>query len=127
MLSWALTAASGPALTGHTRVVGALIGLLMLVTVLELVRRRKLQERYIVLWVLAAGSVVGACAVPQSTTLITDALGVRAAFAGMIGLLFLLLFAFALHTTVVVSQLSGHVTRLAQELAVERARNGEQR
>jgi hypothetical protein len=116
---------TGPALTGQTRVVAGVIGALMLAFVLELVRRRKLQERYIVLWVLASAAITTTAAFPVTTSWMTQALGVRAAFAGMIGLLFLLLFVFALHTTVAISRLSEQNTRLAQELAVQRA--GEQR
>jgi hypothetical protein len=119
-----VSATASGALTDQSRILGAIVGLALIVLVLELVRRRKLQERYIVLWVGAGIAIIIACAFPALINLLSDALGVRAAFAGMIALVFLLLFVFALHTTTVISRLSEQVTRLAQEVALAQVDNG---
>jgi hypothetical protein len=109
-------------LTAQSRVLVAVAALLALGVVLELVRRRRLQERYVVLWVFASLTLLGICAFPGTIGTVVSLAGARQAGAGLIGIVFLLLFAFALHTTIAISRLSEQVTRLAQELAVEKAR-----
>lgn len=112
-----------PALTGQTRLLIGALALSGVCVVLELVRQRRLQERYIVLWIAAAAALLLICVFPQTTGWVTQAMGARDATAGLVGFLFVLLAILALHTTIVISRLSDQVTRLAQELAVERARS----
>ncbi len=112
-------------LTNQSRALVALAAVVALGVVLELVRRRRLQERYVVLWVFASLTLLGICAFPGTIGTVVSLAGARQAGAGLIGIVFLLLFAFALHTTIAISRLSEQVTRLAQELAVEKARQQE--
>ncbi len=111
-------------LTVQTRVLAALLGLGFDLVILELIRRHKLQERYTLLWLLVGFGLILCGIVPGILKLAADVLGVRdtnvALFAVLIGGLTLVV----LHLTVVISQQSEQITRLAQELAI--ARSGEQ-
>lgn len=108
-------------LTVQTRVLAALIGLAFIGSILELIRRHKLQERYSALWLLVGTGFILCAIFPQLLTLAADGLGVRdtnvALFVVLIGGLVLVV----LHLTVVISQQSEQITRLAQEVAISRS------
>jgi hypothetical protein len=90
--------------------------------VLELVRRRRLQERYTVLWfVLALGMLAGAI-FPTLLELLAKGLGVRDTNIALFALLLLLLLALAFESTVTASRQGERITRLAQENALLRMR-----
>jgi hypothetical protein len=108
-------------LTVQSRVLAALIGLAFIISILELIRRHKLQERYTALWLLVGVGFVLCAIFPQLLTVAADVLGVRdtnvALFVVLIGGLVLVV----LHLTVVISQQSEQITRLAQEVAISRS------
>jgi hypothetical protein len=109
-------------LTTRSRILAAVAALFFFVLVLELVRRRRLQERYTVLWfVLGLGMLLGA-AFPALLELLADLLGVRDTNAALFALLLLLLLALAFESTITSSRQGERITRLAQENALLRAR-----
>ncbi len=112
---------------GRIQLVAILGAVALLVTVLEMVRRRRLMERYALLW-LFAGIVLLALAIwSDALATISKAIGViyppNALFFIAIGFVLLLL----LHFSAAVSRLSDQSKVLAQRLALleERLRRQE--
>jgi hypothetical protein len=110
-------------LTGHTRAIGAAIGVVFLMGLIELVRRHRLQERYTIAWFGAALALLVAVAVPQTIEWSSEGMGIKDTNAALFALILLACLGLLLNLTVVVSRLAGETTRLAQELALERAHN----
>lgn len=106
-------------------IVGAAV---LLLAVLEMVRRRRLTERYALLWVFSAGVLLALAVWSGALAEISRAIGViyppNALFFIAIGCIVLLL----LHFSSVVSRLSDHSETLAQRQALldERLRRQEQ-
>ncbi len=114
-------------LTTRSRLIAAVGALFFFLLVLELVRRRRLQERYTVLWfVLALGMLAGAV-FPKLLELLADLFGVRDTNAALFALLLLLLLALAFESTIAASSQSERITRLAQENALLRMRIAKRR
>jgi len=119
-----LAAAKNPHvnLTAQTRIVAAVLAVAFMVMILELIRRDKLQERYSVVWFVAGlGMLVGA-AFPGLLTLVAEAMGVRNTNVALFSIVLLLLLGLALNFSVIMSRQAAQITRLAQEQALERAR-----
>jgi hypothetical protein len=111
-------------LTARSRILAALAALFFFLLVLELVRRRRLQERYTVLWfVLALGMLAGAV-FPALLELLANLLGVRDTNVALFALVLLLLLALAFESTITASRQGERITRLAQENALLRMRQG---
>jgi hypothetical protein len=107
----------------------AIIGaVLLLITVLELVRRRRLLERYALLWLLSAIVLLALASWTGGLAKLSKAIGViyppNALFFIAFGFVLLLL----LHFSSVISRLSDQSKVLAQRLALleERLRRREQ-
>ncbi|KIL41196.1 hypothetical protein SD70_09265 [Gordoniibacillus kamchatkensis] len=104
----------------------ALFCLVFLFATVELIRRRKLQEQYALLWLLLGFVMAGFSLFPQLLERISRAVHIVYApsLLFLIGLLCSLVL--ILHLTIVISRLHRRVTRLIQELALmqERERRG---
>ena len=109
-------------LTTHTRVVAVVFGLIVIVWTLELVRRRRLHERYAFLWLAVGAVVIVFAAWPGLLGQLSDGIGARTASVGLIALAGLCLLLLILHLTVTVSRQSEQIARLAEDLAVATAR-----
>jgi hypothetical protein len=102
---------------------------LLLVTILEMVRRRRLMERYALLWLLSAVVLLGLAIWRDGLAKLSHAVGVvyppNALFFVAFGFVLLLL----LHFSAVISRLSDQSKVLAQRQALleERVRRQEQR
>lgn len=100
---------------------------ILLVTVLELVRRRRLMERYSLLWLFAALMLLAMAVFSDLLATIASAVGIRtpsnALFFVMLGFVVLML----LHFSASISKLNDEVKILAQQLAAaeERLRRAE--
>lgn len=97
----------------------SLLGALLLpLTVLELVRRRRLQERYSLLWLLTGLVIVLLAAWPDALDMLARLTGiatpVNALFATAAGFIVVVL----LHFSTVISRLSEENTRLAQHVGL---------
>jgi hypothetical protein len=109
-------------LTTRSRILAAIAAIFFFILVLELIRRRKLQERYTVVWfILALGMLAGGL-FPQLLELFSRALGVRDTNVALFALLLLLLLALAFESTITASRQGEQITRLAQENALLRVR-----
>ncbi|MFL5901049.1 MAG: DUF2304 domain-containing protein [Solirubrobacterales bacterium] len=109
-------------LTSQTRIIAAVLALAFMALVLELIRRNRLQERFSVVWFVAGlGMLVGA-AFPGLLSLVADAMGVRDTNVALFSIVLLFLLGLALNFSVTMSRQAAQITRLAQEQALERAR-----
>ena len=109
-------------LTAQTRIVAAVIALAFMAFILDMIRRDKLQERYSVVWLLAGIGMLAGAAFPGLLELVADILGVRDTNVALFSIVLLLLLGLALNFSVLMSRQADQITRLAQELALEKAR-----
>jgi hypothetical protein len=102
----------------RVRLVAILAALALLLVVLELVRRRRLLERYALLWLLSAVALIALAAFQPLLIEIADLIGIQyppsALFLIAFGFVLLLL----LHFSVAVSRLSDQSKVLAQRVAM---------
>jgi hypothetical protein len=112
-------------LTTRSRILAAVAAIFFFVLVLDLIRRRKLQERYTVIWfILALGMLAGGI-FPQLLETLAKILGVRDTNVALFALLLLLLLALAFESTITASRQGEQITRLAQENALLRVRRAQ--
>jgi hypothetical protein len=107
---------------GHLQFVATLASVTLLLIVLELVRRRRLFERYAILWLLSAFVLIALAVWSGLLELASSALGIAypptALFVFALGFVLVLL----LHFSVAVSRLSDQSKVLAQRLALAEER-----
>jgi len=109
-------------LTAQTRILAAILALAFMLLILDLIRRDKLQERYSVVWFVAGlGMLVGA-AFPGLLSIVADVMGVRDTNVALFSIVLLLLLGLALNFSVIMSRQAAQITRLAQERALDKAR-----
>ena len=109
-------------LTSQARIVAAVLAIAFMAMILELIRRNRLQERYSVIWFVAGIAMLTGAAFPDLLRVLANALGVRDVTIALFSLLFLLLLGLALNFSVIASRQAEQITRLAQEQALEGAR-----
>ena len=119
-----LAAAQDPKvhLTSQTRILAAVIALVFMLMILELIRRDRLQERYSVVWFVAGLGMLAGAAFPGLLGVVADAMGVRDTNVALFSIVLLLLLGLALNFSVIMSRQAAQITRLAQERAIEKAR-----
>ena len=122
MLPQVLAAEPVVRLTSQARIVAAVLAIAFMVMILELIRRHRLQERYSVIWFIAGIAMLAGAAFPDLLRVLANALGVRDVTIALFSLLFLLLLGLALSFSVILSRQAEQITRLAQEQALESAR-----
>jgi hypothetical protein len=122
--TWLLAAAQDPKvhLTSQTRVIAAVLAVAFLLMILELIRRGHLQERYSVIWLVAGLGMLGGAIFPGLLGFVADAMGVRDTNVALFSIILLLLLGLALNFSVIMSRQAAQITRLAQERALEKAR-----
>jgi hypothetical protein len=109
-------------MAGHLQLVATLASLTLLLIVLELVRRRRLFERYAILWLLSAIVLIAMAVWSGLLELASNTLGIAypptTLFVIALGFVLVLL----LHFSVAVSRLSDQSKVLAQRLALAEER-----
>lgn len=123
-MSFPALAAEQPSvhLTTTSRILAAAIAIVFMVMILELIRRHQLQERYSVIWFMAGLGMLAGAAFPGLLEVVANAMGVRDTNVALFSLVLLLLLGLALNFSVIVSRQAEQITRLAQERALESAR-----
>lgn len=100
------------------QIVSILVSAGLFLLVFELVRRRRLMERYALLWLFAATILLGLSVWSSLLNQISDALGVRygpsTLFAVALGFIVMLM----LHFSLVISRLTDQNKVLAQRVAI---------
>jgi hypothetical protein len=109
-------------LTSQTRILAAAIAVAFMLMILELIRRNSLQERYSVVWFVAGLGMLAGAAFPGLLGIVADAMGVRDTNVALFSIILLLLLGLALNFSVIMSRQAAQITRLAQERALEKAR-----
>jgi len=109
-------------LTAQSRILAAIIALAFMAMILELIRRHRLQERYSVIWLLAGLGMLAGAAFPALLEVVADFMGVRDTNVALFSIVLLLLLGLSLNFSVIVSRQAEQITRLAQERALERAK-----
>jgi hypothetical protein len=124
MSAVALAAAGGTTvhLTSQTRILAAVLAIAFMLLILEMIRRNRLQERYSVIWFVAGLGMLAGAAFPGLLELVADAMGVRDTNVALFSIVLLLLLGLALNFSVIMSRQAAQITRLAQERAIEKAR-----
>ena len=120
-----VTAAADPntvRLTSQTRILAAVLAVAFMLLILEMIRRNRLQERYSVIWFVAGLGMLAGAAFPGLLTLVADVMGVRDTNVALFSIVLLLLLGLALNFSVIMSRQAAQITRLAQERALEKAR-----
>jgi hypothetical protein len=117
-------AAQSPAvhLTPQTRILAAAIAIVFMVMILDLIRRGRLQERFSVVWFVAGLGMLAGALFPGLLGVVADAMGVRDTNVALFSIITLLLLGLALNFSVIMSRQAAQITRLAQERALEKAR-----
>src|SRR5260221_246881 len=118
-------AESGDYKPTFSRPIGTLAGIIavaFMLLILELIRRDRLQERYSVIWFVAGLGMLAGAAFPGLLKLVADAMGVRDTNVALFSIVLLLLLGLALNFSVIMSRQAAQITRLAQERALEKAR-----
>jgi hypothetical protein len=109
-------------LTAQTRIIAAALAIVFMLVILDMIRRDRLQERYSVIWFVAGLAMLAGAAFPGLLKLVADAMGVRDTNVALFSIVLLLLLLLALNFSVIMSRQAAQITRLAQERALERAR-----
>jgi hypothetical protein len=112
-------------LTAQTRILAAIIAVAFMAFILELIRRDRLQERYSVVWFVAGLGMLAGAAFPGLLGGVADLMGVRDTNVALFSIVLLLLLGLALNFSVIMSRQAAQITRLAQERAIEAAREGD--
>jgi len=108
-------------------VFAVIASVLLLLVILELIRRRRLRERYSLLWLLTAVSMLVLSAWRGGLGSISDAVGISYPPSALFVLASLFIIGVLLHYSTVISRLSDQNTILAQRLALLEAELGESR
>lgn len=119
-----LAAAQDPKvhLTAQTRILAAVIAVAFMLMILELIRRDRLQERFSVVWFVAGLGMLAGAIFPGLLAGVADLMGVRDTNVALFSIILLLLLGLALNFSVIMSRQAAQITRLAQERALEKAK-----
>jgi hypothetical protein len=116
-LSGVLELAAGGHLDNRVRIVAVILTAVMLGVVLELVRRRRLVERYALLWMSVALILLVLAIWNQLLNLASNAIGIEVPANALFIAAFAVAFFMLLHFSVITSRLSEETKILAQEVA----------
>jgi hypothetical protein len=105
-------------------VLAAIAALVVLVLVLELIRSRRLQERYALLWLVTGGVMLVLAAWRDALGFLADAVGIAYPPNALFVLASLFILVVLLHYSTVISRLSDENKILAQRLALLEERLG---
>jgi hypothetical protein len=109
-------------------VVAAIVSALFLLVIFELIRSRRLQERYALLWLVTGGVILFLSVWRDALRLVAEQIGIAYPPSALFVLGFFFILVVLLHYSTVISELSERNVRLAQDIALveERLRMHEQ-
>jgi len=98
------------------------VSLIICALIFELIRRKRLMERYAILWLLAGVTVVVLSVGQDLLVTLTHAAGISYAPSAVFAVAFLFVLAMLVQFSMTISRLSDQNTALAQRLALLQAR-----
>ena len=96
----------------------ALAAVFLFLLTLELTRRRRLSERYSILWFATAVVVFGVAMIPGVLDFVAHSLGIAYAPSALLLVALVFVLALILHLSMVISRLTAQTARLAQTVAI---------
>jgi len=107
--------------------ISILFSSIFLIVIIELVRKKKLQERYSLLWILMSAVLLILSSTPAIINTLAEWLNIKnpPSVLFLFGLVYLLVY--NLHITTVVSKQSEKITRLTQEIALLKQKQEDKR
>lgn len=111
-------------MTVRISIVASLAALVLLIVILELIRSRRLQERYAILWLVTGTTILVLSVWRSALGEISDAIGIVYPPTALFVLGSLFILTVLLHYSTVISQLSDQNRILAQRLALLESRLG---
>lgn len=106
-------------------VVSVVFCLLFLGSVIEMIRRRKISERYSLLWLILGFIMLIFSLFPKLLNGLSSSLGIVYGTSLLFFIGFLFALVFILHLTTVITKLDRKMTRLTQEIALLKAEKEE--
>ena len=106
-------------------VLTVVVGVLLLLVILELLRRRQLREKYAVLWIVVGLGVIPMAVFPRGLDRVAKLIGVASGASLVLFLGIVLLLLICTHLSWEVSQLEEETRALAEEVALIRTRLAE--
>ena len=100
------------------QIVLLVFALVVLLAILELIRRRELREKYAILWFLLGAAMVNLAAFPDLLRWAADQLGIVEAANLLFFVAVLVLFLVIVHLSWELSRLERKTRRLAEEVAI---------
>ena len=107
-------------MTMHQRIFAFILAMGLFIFIVDLVRRRKLQEEYAMLWLIAGASIAVLSICYPLVVLITRIIGAAAPMSTLFFLGLFFLISINIHYSVKISRLSKRIKDQAQELALLR-------
>jgi hypothetical protein len=98
--------------------ISAIAAALFLVVIFELIRGRRLQERYALLWLVTGGVILILAVWRDALRLVAEQLGIAYPPSALFVVGFLFILVVLLHYSTVISELSERNVRLAQDIAL---------
>jgi hypothetical protein len=99
-------------------VVAAIASALFLLVIFELIRSRRLQERYALLWLITGGVILLLSVWRDALRLVAEQIGIAYPPSALFVLGFLFILVVLLHYSTVISELSERNVLLAQDIAL---------
>jgi hypothetical protein len=99
-------------------VVAAIVAALFLLVIFELIRSRRLQERYALLWLVTGGVILLLSVWRDALRLVAEQIGIAYPPSALFVLGFFFILVVLLHYSTVISELSERNVRLAQDIAL---------
>jgi hypothetical protein len=99
-------------------VVASIAALIFLVVIFELIRSRRLQERYALLWLVTGGVILILSVWRDALRLVAEQIGIAYPPSALFVVGFLFILVVLLHYSTVISELAEKNVRLAQDLAL---------
>jgi hypothetical protein len=99
-------------------VVASIAAVIFLLVIFELIRSRRLQERYAILWLVTGGVILLLSVWRDALRLVAEQIGIAYPPSALFVVGFLFILVVLLHYSTVISELSERNVRLAQDLAL---------
>jgi hypothetical protein len=99
-------------------VVASIAAVIFLFVIFELIRSRRLQERYAILWLVTGGVILLLSVWRDALRLVAEQIGIAYPPSALFVVGFLFILVVLLHYSTVISELSERNVRLAQDIAL---------